>query len=95
MTVKIILLRRVPPEKHNDLLPLLVKLRSLCMNRRGYISGETLVNVDDPTENLVISTWATAEAWNDWMASADRQALQQQIDELLGEETGYQIYYHA
>lgn len=95
MTVKIILLRRVPADKQHDLYPLLVELRSLCMSRKGYISGETLMSADDPTENLVISTWQSIEAWNDWMASEQRQALQQKIDELLGSDTQYQIYYHA
>ena len=96
MTIKVILLRKVPVEQELDLRPLLVRLRACCMEENpGYIGGETLINADDPTEILVISTWADIHAWNRWVNSDRRASLQRQIDELLGSETKYQVYYHA
>lgn len=95
MSIKVILFRRVPVEKVNDLKPLLLEMRSLAMAQRGYISGETLMNEDDPEEYLVISSWTTKSRWNEWFENPQRRQLQQKIDALLGRKTMYQVYYNA
>lgn len=95
MGIKVIILRKVPVEKEEALKPLLIRLRAMCMENKGYIGGETLMNSQDPTECLVISSWQDLESWNRWLNSEDRAALQKEIDELLGEPTRYQIYYYA
>ena len=95
MSIKVILFRRVPAEKVHDLKPLLLEMRSLAMAQRGYISGETLMNEDDPEEYLVISSWTTKSRWNEWFENPQRAGLQKKIDELLGRKTMYQVYYNA
>ncbi len=95
MVVKVILLRRVSPDKTAALKPLLLQLRSLALNQPGYISGETLINGDDPEEYLVISTWKSIDDWNAWFHNTERRQVQSQVDELLGQETYYQVYYSA
>lgn len=95
MAVKIIILRRVPVEKEKDLRPLLLKLRSLAMSKPGYISGETLMNADDPEEYLVISSWKRLEDWQFWVESEERKALQSEVDRLLGKQTLYQVYHNC
>jgi heme-degrading monooxygenase HmoA len=82
-------------EKTLDLKPLLLEMRSLAMAQRGYISGETLMNQDDPEEYLVISSWTTKSRWDEWFENPERIALQKKIDDLLGRKTMYQIYYNA
>ncbi len=57
MAVKIIIRRKVGKDKEGRLLPLLIQLRALAAAQPGYISGETLRNVDRPDDYLVISTW--------------------------------------
>lgn len=95
MVVKVILLRRVPTETASELRPLLMELRALALAQPGYISGETLINADDPEEYLVISTWTDIEHWNAWLKNGERMMVQRQIDGLLGRETFYQVYYSA
>jgi heme oxygenase (mycobilin-producing) len=95
MAVKIIILRKVEEGKGKELSPLLLKLRSLAMAQPGYISGETLMNADDPEQYLVISTWSNMDYWNKWVESEERLKIQGQIDEVLGEKTYYQVYYNA
>ncbi len=95
MAVKVILLRRVPVEKANELKPLLLELRSLAMAQPGYISGETLMNGDNPEEHLVISSWTSAADWRQWFENEARKVVQAKIDELLGQPTLYQVYYNA
>ena len=94
MAVKILIKRKVPDSKNQELSRLLKHLRALTMIQRGYISGETLQRVDAPNENLVISTWQSAEAWRDWILSGERKDIQDRIDSLLGEPTSYEIYEH-
>jgi heme-degrading monooxygenase HmoA len=74
------------------LVPLIVKLRSLATIQPGYITGKTFRCLDCPGEYLVISTWNSLDAWNCWMQSEQRMALQKQVDDLLGEITQYRIY---
>ncbi|MFW5972750.1 MAG: antibiotic biosynthesis monooxygenase family protein [Bacteroidota bacterium] len=95
MAIKVILYRRVPVDKSADLKPLLLKLRALALKQPGYVSGETLMNSEDPEEYLVLSSWASRAYWNDWYNNRERADVQQQIDELLGRETLYQVYYNA
>ncbi|MCG8526026.1 MAG: antibiotic biosynthesis monooxygenase [Opitutales bacterium] len=95
MAIKVILYRRVPAEKSNDLKPLLLEMRSLAMSQPGYVSGETLMNADDPEEYIVISTWSNEDNWNEWLKNEVRMDIQDRIDQLLGRRTMYQVYYNA
>jgi len=95
MAIKVVISRRVPVAQEGRLKPLLLKLRSLAMVQSGYISGETLMNADDPEDYLVISTWKTLDNWQEWVANSKRQALQDEVDQLLEQDTHYQVYYNA
>lgn len=95
MAVKIIIIRQVPQEKEQELRPLLLKMRSLAHAQNGYISGETLVNFDNPNERIVISAWKSIDNWNEWLNNEERQAMQADVDRILGTETMYQIYYNG
>jgi heme-degrading monooxygenase HmoA len=95
MAIKIIIRRRVPKEKEAKLFPLLVELRSKATTQPGYISGETLRNVNDPQDFIVISTWQSVEAWKAWEASKGRAEIQSKIDTLLGERTTYGVYFYG
>jgi len=79
-------------EKAVNLVPLIVKLRSLATIQPGYITGKTFGCLDCPGEYMVISTWNTIDDWNRWLQSEQRIALQKQVDGLLGETTQYRIY---
>ena len=79
-------------EKAAELAPLIVKLRSLATIQPGYLTGRTFRCLDCAGEYLVISTCNTMEDWNRWLNSQERQKLQNQVDELLGEKTEYRIY---
>jgi heme oxygenase (mycobilin-producing) len=92
MAIKIIIKRIVSEDKVKYLTPLLKQLRALANNQPGYISGETLKRLDNPSEYLVISTWQSVEDWNRWFSSGERIAVQNKIDIILGKTTEYEIY---
>jgi heme-degrading monooxygenase HmoA len=95
MAVRIIIKRKVPKEKESKLLPLLIEMRSRATAQPGYISGETLRNVRDPEEYVVISTWQSEDAWKAWQSSKERAKIQEKIDALLGKKTEYGIYLYG
>ncbi len=99
MIVRVIMTRRVARAGRGmdvSLLPilseLLVELRAIAHRQPGYISGETLRNVHDPEEYVVISTWRSMEDWERWFANERRAELEGKVDALIGSPTIYKIY---
>ena len=76
-----------------DLTSLLVELRVAAITRfPGYIGGETLVNVEDRTNIVVLSTWRSIEDWERWANSETRINLYERIEPLLQEKPEIRIF---
>jgi heme-degrading monooxygenase HmoA len=71
---------------------LLLELRDMANHQYGYISGETMRNVEDRNEYLVISTWKSLDAWQRWFANEKRARKEGTVDALLGSSTVYKVY---
>ena len=95
MSVKILITRTIPQEKTRDMLNLFKEMRSLATIQDGYISGETLRSSDRPDVYLVISTWASANDWGNWLNNQKRQGIQAKIDALLGGKTTYEMFHYG
>jgi len=93
MSVKVLIRRKVEKEKEQDLLGLINQLRSKVAACPGYVSSETLRRADVP-EYLVVSSWDSLEAWEQWLKSPERAEIQKQIDRILGTETVYEVYHY-
>ena len=76
MAVKILIQRKVKPGKEKELNETVRELRSKAIHAEGYISGETLCSIEDPSVHLVI-----------WADSPERKAFQQKTDAMLEEPT--------
>lgn len=99
MSIRVLMFRRsvkVPKGMEVTILPqlseMLIELRAMAYYQAGYISGETMRNVDDPNEYLVISTWKSLEAWQRWFANEKRAELEGKVDALLGSPTIYKVF---
>ena len=99
MIVRVIMTRKMGKFGRDldvSLLPILsemlVELRSIANRQAGYISGETLRNVNNPEEYVVISTWRSLEDWERWFANEKRAELEGKVDALIGSPTIYKIY---
>ncbi len=95
MTVKILIKRKVNADKAAAVSELTKRLSTLVISQPGYVSGESLKNVEKQDEFLVVSTWEDVNAWKNWLASKERATLQQQIDTLLGVKTEYEVYQYG
>lgn len=81
--IRVIIERHCRPDKVAEMEALLIDFRTAAMRQPGYISGETLHSIDDPTLWLVISTWVDTDAWKAWQTSAERQEVQRKLEPLL------------
>ena len=90
--VRIHIRRCVSEDKQQALMELINQMRSAIVGNPGYLSGETLKRIDQPGEILVVSKWQSSYYWKQWYASREREALQADIDQLLGAQTQYEIY---
>ena len=95
MAVKALIKRSIPADKAKQMIPLFRQMRALAMTMDGYISGETLRNLNNPEEFLVISSWQSSDEWVKWLKSPERQKIQARIDELLGGQTQYELYHYG
>ncbi|MBI3954262.1 MAG: antibiotic biosynthesis monooxygenase [Chloroflexi bacterium] len=87
MSVKVIMERTVKTGREKELAELLKELRSRGLHQPGYISGETLLDVDHPRTHIVISEWHSLDEWRKWEGSAERQGLVVRVERLLEQPT--------
>lgn len=91
--IRLLVYQRAKSEK--DIGPLMDALRVLrneAMKQPGYITGETLVDIEDNRNVLVISTWHSVEQLNAWNKSEARAKATQLIDHLLAEPHTERLY---
>jgi heme-degrading monooxygenase HmoA len=95
MTVRIIIDRQVQNGKELEFSKLLKQLRSKAVSSKGYISGETLRALSDRHNYLVISTWQSADDWENWEENSERKKIQAGIEKIMARPTKTKIYIHA
>ena len=93
MAIEVLIKRATDNENSAKiLLPHIIELRALAVKQPGYISGETLFNIEKPGESLVVSRWTTLEHWQDWLRNPLRTELNEKVEKLAGGTTEYNIY---
>ena len=92
MAVRVLIKRRLKKGISNDVLALLNKLRSGAMNREGYVTGESLLGMDDPRKLLVISTWQDMDSWDSWKGDPSRIENEGELEKYLEGPTEYEAY---
>ena len=93
MPVSVMIKRKVKQgEQARKLIPIILQLRALATYQPGYISGETLRNIEHPEECLVVSNWESFADWKKWLHSKERAAINTRIEALTGDPTEYDIY---
>ena len=92
MVVKVLIKRKIKEGKTREVFALLNNFRSDAMSQKGYISGETLINHDNPQEILVIAIWQGMENWLKWKDDPERAANEARMAQWLEEPTSYDSY---
>ena len=80
------------PGKEAQLRDLLIELREMAMRQRGYISGETLRELINPSLFKVISTWSNLEDWQTWQTSQQRLLIDEMIESVTNNKRKLRIF---
>jgi heme-degrading monooxygenase HmoA len=83
MTVKILLERKFKEEPGLEEIKIINELRIGAMKQLGYVSGETLIDLDDHRRIIVISVWTNKAAWEKWKNSDQRRIIEDNLNENL------------
>ncbi len=67
------------------LIQVIRDIRAVAKQQHGFITGETYVNIEEPTQVLVISTWQTPEDWKAWDESPVRIEMRKPLLKLIAE----------
>ena len=93
MAIEILIKRTTAHENSAKiLLPYIIELRAHAVKQPGYISGETLFDIERSEECLVLSRWTKLEHWQEWLRNPLRIELNEKIEKLLATRTEYNIY---
>lgn len=92
MIAKVIIKRKFIKNREKEIISLLNKMRSGAMNQPGYISGETLMQHENPQNMTVISTWKTMELWQQWKNNPDRKQYEAMLEVYQDGPTVYEEY---
>jgi quinol monooxygenase YgiN len=80
--IRVMIERRFQAGKETELENLLVDLRSRGMAQPGYVSGETLRGLNDPSLWVVLSTWLDISLWKARQASPERHKIEDKIERI-------------
>ncbi|HLA27232.1 MAG TPA: antibiotic biosynthesis monooxygenase family protein [Syntrophales bacterium] len=92
MIVKIFIQSKNDPAKEKEFKQLLQELRTKVTQAEGFISGETMQSVEDPSIHLTIGTWRSITNWNKWLNSPERRAIQDKFSQVLIEPVTMTLY---
>lgn len=92
MAVKVLIKRRFKEGKAKEVITLLNELRSEAMAQTGYITGESLISIDDPQKVLVIGTWQSMEDWLKWKENPNRRGNESRLEPYLEEPADYEAF---
>ncbi len=92
MAVKILIKRKIKDGNMQAAARLLINSRQGAMTQPGYISSETLRNLDDPGQVVVVSMWQNKSDWQAWKDSETRKAIQAEFEAYLVGQTEYEHY---
>lgn len=83
MAIKVLINRNFKKEYIHDAQFHNVEIRALATVQQGYISGTTMVNLENPSEMLIVSTWESKEDWVNWHRSPIRKDYYKKLRVLL------------
>ncbi len=79
MSIKIVIERRFKEKVRPETLRTIDEIRMQALRSRGYIGGETMVNLKDNKEVSVISAWSSLEDWTSWYEKREWEALEKEL----------------
>ena len=89
MLVRVFIKRHMKEGNEREFFALIRKMRAIATEQEGYISGETLVSLEEPRKMMVTSSWESIEDWLKWKESEKRKSIDTRLEELQETPTLY------
>ncbi|HDZ45738.1 hypothetical protein LCGC14_0098550 [marine sediment metagenome] len=90
--IKVIIERRIMPGLEEEFEQAAREAMRVSLGVRGFIGGETLVELGHTDRRLMITKWRDIRAWKEWYSSEARSTAMQRILPLLTEDETIRIY---
>ncbi|WP_300273135.1 antibiotic biosynthesis monooxygenase family protein [Halomonas sp.] len=90
--IKIIIERRIMPGLEEEYEQAAREAMRKSLGARGFVGGESLVELGHSDRRLMITKWRDLRAWKEWYTSETRARVMQQLMPLLTEEERIRIY---
>lgn len=84
--IRVLIERWLLPETEEAFRAVMRGMRQEALHAAGYISGETLRDVDGARHYVVVSTWRSRADWDAWAVSAAREAVRERIRPMLAQD---------
>jgi len=92
MAIKVLITRRFKDEFVHEAHYHNAEIRALATVQPGYVSGKTIINIDNPNEMIIVSTWESKEDWDNWFKKDVRMDFYKKLR--LSLETGEEISFY-
>ena len=92
MAINVLITRNFKKEFIHDAHFHNAEIRALATVQPGYISGTTMVNVDDPQKMLIVSSWEDMEKWKEWYKSDMRKDYYKKLRSALQSPEHVEVY---
>ena len=92
MSIKIVIERKFKEALVPEIFQIIDEIRIKALRARGYIGGETVVNVDDDREVLVFSAWSSVDDWRKWYDKNEWEELEKKLTPHLEESARIRAY---
>jgi len=93
MAIRVLISRRFKDEYVHDAHYHNAEIRALATVQPGYISGKTMINMENPNEMIIVSTWESREAWDEWFKNPVRKDFYKKLRSAL--ETAEEISFYT
>ncbi|CAH1045208.1 MULTISPECIES: antibiotic biosynthesis monooxygenase family protein [Halomonas] len=90
--IKVIIERRIMPGLEEEYELAAREAMRVSLGVRGFVGGETLVELGHTDRRLMITKWRDLRAWKEWHSSDARATAMQRILPLLTEDETIRVY---
>ncbi|HHP7233559.1 MAG TPA: antibiotic biosynthesis monooxygenase family protein [Desulfobacterales bacterium] len=92
MAIKVLIKRKFKSGKRKEISQLLNRARYSAMGMKGYLSSETLTDLNDPDRIAVSSMWRTLDDWKNWKNEASRAEVVGEMEKIMVEPEAFELY---
>lgn len=92
MAIKVLIKRNFKADRLSQASKLLNRARYSAMDLNGYISSETLTDLQNPNRIVVASMWHHLADWEQWKQDPLRKEIVVEMEKIMNEPEVVEIY---